>query len=131
MPGNLKVWIDRPKGDAEMLYMTSDQLWQATRDGYERAQGMPDAKDPIRRTSRAWGYTLAADILRPFAAEYSLKGLSSRDVGRFKKTHNLLELFKALGRETRAEVAEQGTQQGVEVPEFLAEHSNVFSEWRS
>ena len=113
-----------------MWFMNGKQLWQTARDLHEQAEALPDAKIPIRHTTRTWGYAFAAVILRPLAAEYLLKGLSVRDYGRIKKTHNLLKLFNALDQNIQAEIAEHGAHHGIDVPEFLNEHRNVFSEWR-
>ena len=116
--------------DAEMMFLTGKQFWLAARDLQERAQAMPDAKTPIRQSRRAWGHGLTAVILRPFATEYLLKGLSARDTGGFLPTHDLFKLYAGLDPDTQAEISAQGSQRGIDVPEFLDEHRNAFEDWR-
>ena len=69
-------------------------------------------------------------MLQAIAAEYLLKGLSIRDAGRFRKSHDLLQLLKALAPDTQAEIAAQGAREGIAVPEFLTKFRNAVVEWR-
>ena len=69
-------------------------------------------------------------MLQALAAEYLLKSLSIRDAARFRKTHDLVQLFKALDPDTQDEIAGQGMQEGISVPEFLEQYRNAFVEWR-
>lgn len=130
MPLKRNDWIEMPRDEAAMMLLTGEQLWRTARDLQEQAKRMPDFRTPIIHTTRCWGYGFSAVILQPLAAEYLLKGLSLRKTGRYKKTHNLDQLYKALDPGTRAEIAEQGKQRGIAVPEFLNEHRNDFEDLR-
>ena len=119
-----------PNEETEMMFRTGKQLWRTARDLQKRAHALPDAKIPIADSTQAWGYLLTICILRPFAVEYLLKGLSVRAAGGFTKTHDLLELYEALDSGTQNEIAEQGAQQDIDIPEFLHDYGNVFEDWR-
>lgn len=81
--------------------------------------------------SRAVGYVISATILQALAAEYFLKALSIRETGRFRKTHDLYELYEDLPEETRKLIAALGTsQEKLDMPSFLKTHRNDFVEWR-
>ena len=79
---------------------------------------------------RLQGYLFSSWFLQALAAEYLLKSVSIRDAGRYRRTHDLLQLFKALKPETRAEIAGPATRQGIDIPEFFKKYRNAFVEWR-
>ena len=92
--------------------------------------GLEDSRLNERPESRTLGYQVVAWMLQPLAAEYLLKSLSIRDAGGFSKTHDLLKLFESLDRRVQDELGEQGAQQGIAIPGFLAERCRDCVEWR-
>ena len=113
-----------------MFFMTGMQLWRTGHGLREQMEAMPDFLEPIRHSKRAFGHMISTIILRALAAEYLLKGLSVRQSGRFRKTHDLLKLFKMLDEPTRDRIVEQGDRQGIEALDILTKHRNAFVEWR-
>lgn len=82
-------------------------------------------------SSRAVGYAISVTILQALTAEYTLKALSIRETGRFRKTHDLYGLYTDLSKGTRELLAALGTsQEKLDMPSFLKEHRNDFVEWR-
>ena len=83
----------------------------------ENVVEMSGSKRWERSEQRLHGYLFSSWFLQALAAEYLLKSLSIRDAGRYRKTHDLLQLLKALDRDTQAEIVRQGAQEGIDVPE--------------
>ena len=84
-----------------------------------------------RERLRLRGYGIAVPVLQALAAEYLLKGLSLRESGRYLKTHDLHNLYEALGPETKPRLASvEVSDIGTKLPEFLEAHRNDFADWR-
>ena len=66
--------------------------------------GLEYSRRRERPERRELGYLVASWMLQPLAAEYLLKSLSLRDADRFRKTHDLLKLLKALDRHIQDEI---------------------------
>ena len=107
--------------------MAGQQMRLTATDLIARVTEMSGRKQSERREL---GYLISAWMLQALAAKYLLKGLSVRNVGRFIKSHDLLELLEALDCDTQAEIAEHGAQQDISVREFLDKHRNGFVDWR-
>ena len=131
MPPNKKNrWKERPKDDAWMFFKTGMQLWRTGHSLREQMEAMPDFHEPVKYSKQSFGHMISTIILRALAAEYLLKGPSVRQFGKFRRTHDLLKLFKVLDEPTRAGIVEQGDRQGIEALDILTKHRNAFVEWR-
>lgn len=70
-------------------------------------------------------------VLRALAVELTLKALAFRRTGKFKKIHNLLELYDDLGTDTQAIISKIENIHGIApVKRILEKHKNDFVDWR-
>jgi len=109
---------------------TGKQLRVTAVDLIEKVIEMSDPKCGEGAKRRVNGYLFSSWMLQALAAEYLLKSLSIRDAARFRKTHDLVQLFKTLNADTQAEIAGQGMQESIAVPEFLEQYRSAFVDWR-
>ena len=81
--------------------------------------------------SRVGGYFFGAVILRAFATELTLKAISLKQTGQYKKTHDLLLLFEDLEDDTKKIIAEVADNRGIApLEQILSKHKDDFVEWR-
>ena len=123
MPPDQDKWGEMPKWLANVYRMAGQQMRLTAGDlitDVIKVSGLEDSRLSERPESRTLGYHVVAWMLQPLAAEYLLKSLSIRDAGGFSKTHDLLKLFESLDRSVQNELGEQGAQQGIAIPGFLA-----------
>lgn len=74
---------------------------------------------------------LVMPILRALAAELSLKAVSIKRVGTFRKTHDLRELYQALDDDTRDQIERRAAAKRVTpVRDTLTKHRTDFVDWR-
>ena len=59
-------------------------------------------KSTPEEQKRLLGYSTSVLVLRALAVELTLKALAFRMTGKFKKIHDLLELYDDLGTDTQA-----------------------------
>lgn len=133
MPPDRNKRVEAPLWLADAYQMSGEQIRLIAVDLIDEVKEMSSLGHSRRReriASRLLGYQVVSWMLQPLAAEYLLKSLSIRDTGGFQRTHDLLKLLEALQPDVRDEIAEQGKQQGIDIPEFLAKHRWDFVEWR-
>ena len=130
MPRDRNKWIETPPRVWAVYRSTGKEMRLTSVDHLERVIEMSGLKRWKRSERRLHGHLFSSSFLQALAAEYLLKSLSIRDAGRYRKTHDLLQLLKALDRGTQAEIARQGAQEGVDVPEVLKKYRNAVVAWR-
>ena len=85
----------------------------------------PDEKD------RFVASVLVMPILRALAAELSLKAISIKRSGAFKRTHNLRALYDALDDDTRNRIEQKAAAKWMDpVQGTLTKHRDDFVDWR-
>ncbi|MYC68992.1 MAG: HEPN domain-containing protein [Acidobacteriia bacterium] len=130
MPRDRDKWIEEPAWSWTAYLITGKEIRLTSVDLLGEVVEMSSPERRERSEHRVHGYLISSWILQALAAEYLLKSLSIRDAGRFSKTHDLLQLFKALDLDTQAEIARQGAQEGIDIPELLKKHRSAVVEWR-
>ena len=85
----------------------------------------PDEKD------RFVASVLVMPILRALAAELSLKAISIKQSGAFKKIHDLRALYDALDDDTRNRIEQKAAAKWMDpVQDTLTKHRTDFVNWR-
>ena len=82
----------------------------------------------VRMKSRNvfFGYPISMVVLRALAVELTLKALAFRRTGKFKKIHNLLELYDDLGTDTQAIISNIENIHGIApVRRILEKHITI------
>ena len=130
MPRDRNKWIETPTWVWTVYRSTGMEMRLTSVDLLENVIEMSGSKRRERSEHRLQGYLFSSWFLQALAAEYLLKSLSIRESGRYRKTHDLLQLLKALDRGTQAEISRQGAQKGIDVPEVLKKFRNAVVEWR-
>lgn len=130
MPRDRNKWIESPTWVWTVYRSTGMEMRLTSVDLLESVIEMSDPNRRTRSEHRVQGYLFSSWFLLALAAEYLLKSLSIRDAGRYSKTHDLLQLLKALDRDTQAEILRQGAQEGIDVAEALKKYRNAVVEWR-
>ena len=88
-------------------------------------------KSTDEEKKRLLGYSTSMVVLRALAVELTLKALAFRRTGKFKKIHDLLELYDDLGTDTQAIISKIEDIHGVApVRRILEKHKNDFVDWR-
>ena len=92
----------------------------------------PDAGPPTPdEHDRFLASVLVMPILRALAAELSLKALSIKRSGTFKKTHDLRVLYDALDDDTRNRIKQKAAAKWMDpVQGTLTKHRDDFVDWR-
>lgn len=130
MPRHRKKWIESPTWVWTVYRSTGMEMRLTYVDLLESVIEMSDPNRRARSEHRVQGYLFSSWFLLALAAEYLLKSLSIRDAGRYRKTHDLLQLLKALDRDTQAEILRQEAQKGIDAPEAPKKYRNAVVEWR-
>lgn len=74
---------------------------------------------------------ICVNVLRPFAIEHFLKGLAVNSVGKFRKSHDLVQLYDDLRPEVQAISEKLAGVDGIEpIRDILCRHRNDFENWR-
>ena len=74
---------------------------------------------------------ICVNVLRPFAIEHFLKGLSVNTVGRYRRSHDLVQLYDDLRPEVKAISEKLATADGIEpIRDILSRHRYDFENWR-
>ena len=80
---------------------------------------------------RLLGYPTSMVLLRALAVELTLKALTFRMTGKFKKIHDLLKLYDDLGTDTQAIISKiEDLHEIAPVRRILEKHKNDFVGWR-
>ena len=88
-------------------------------------------KSTDEEKKRLLGYSTSMVVLRALAVELTLKALAFRRTGKFKKIHDLLELYDDLGTDTQAIISKIEDIHGVApARRILEKHKNDFVDWR-
>ena len=74
---------------------------------------------------------ICVNVLRPFAIEHFLKGLSVKSVGGYRRSHDLVQLYDDLRPEVQAISEKLAAADGIEpIRDILSRHRNDFESWR-
>lgn len=127
LPRKIPAPIKLPKEETQTLFAAGKQLRQTA---YELYQTLEEQTLPYR-FNRFAGQSICVPVLQALAAEYLLKGLSVRENGTCRPTHDLYNLYEALDSKTKDFIATLSTSRhGLDISEFLEMHWNDFVDWR-
>ena len=80
---------------------------------------------------KLWGYTLSEIILTALAAEYALKALAAKTDARYKRSHDLYDLYHHLGDDVRCAIEVFAKENRFNSPApILRRHRDTFVTWR-
>lgn len=130
MPRDRNKWIESPTWVWTVYRSTGMEMRLTSIDLLEKVIEMSSWKRREHSEPRLQGYLFSSWFLLALAAEYLQKSLSIRDAGRYRKTHDLLQLLKALDKDTQMEISRQGAQKEIDVPGVLKKFRNAVVEWR-
>lgn len=121
---NLDVLISQVRG----LRRTADDLLAE----FDRSITQPSARPATpEENDRFVASVLVMPILRALAAELSLKAISIKRSGEFKKRHNLRTLYDELDDDTRNRIEQKAAAKGMDsVQSTLTKHKTDFVDWR-
>ena len=113
------------------LRQTADDLQRCLNQINPKAVEQAARLGKTEQSARIGGYFFSAVILRALATEITLKVLSSKKTGKYKKVHDLLILFNDLDSDTRKIVSDLEKSHGVRpLEKILGKHRDDFVEWR-
>ena len=94
---------------------------------FRSTEPLPPPQGGVRFASAA----ICVNVLRPFAIEHFLKGLSVNSVGGYRRSHDLVQLYDDLRPEVQAISEELAAADGIEpIRDILSRHRNDFENWR-
>ena len=84
-----------------------------------------------KEKKRLVGYPISMIVLRAFAVELTLKTMVFRRTGKYKRTHDLSELYDDLDTDTQAIISKIENSHGIApLRRILEKHKNDFVDWR-
>ena len=123
----IRKQIELPRKEVQTLLDAGKELRQTANALYQ----MLERQIPPYRFNRFAGQSICMPALQALAAEYLLKGLSVRENGTYRHTHDLYNLYEALDSKTKDFIAAPSTSRTrLDIAEFLEMHWNDFVNWR-
>lgn len=124
-----------PKNEGEELAMRARALRIVATDLHEAAHQtfMESATKEVSgvHALRMLGRVVSLTVLRALATECILKSIAFQEKGAYRRTHDLVELYDDLARDTRKELEELADTEGILSPRIiLGRHRKDFVEWR-